>query len=305
MKIDHLHCIDLDQPSREGFRKFISSWLYQDDQLTFIVDPGPLSTIPHLLKELRRIGVGQLDYILLTHIHIDHAGGTGALLQKFPTAEVICHPQGIRHLITPDKLWQGSRQVLGGLAAVYGKIAPVPENQIRFAETLAEGRIRVYQTPGHAQHHCCYLFNELLFGGEVTGVHCAVERGIYLRPATPPRFILEVAEDSLRRMIELQPRYLVIAHHGLVEPALRYLETGLNQLRLWVKGVLELSESKKDFSDYEFMVWLLRNDQNFANLGQLAADLQARERYFLGNSLRGMKEYVDQLSPEQRRVLQS
>ena len=304
MILDRLQCIDLDQPSLEGFRKFISCWLYRDEQLTLVVDPGPLSTIPRLLSELHRAGVSRLDYILLTHIHIDHAGGAGALLREFPTAEVICHPQGIRHLIAPEKLWQGSQQVLGKLAAIYGEIVPVPEERIRCADSLAEGRIKVFQTPGHAQHHCCYLLDDLLFGGEVAGVHCAVADGIYMRPATPPRFFLEVAEDSLKRMIEQQPRYLVIAHHGLVEPALTYLETGLRQLRLWVNGVLELIDTKTDFTEDEFLDWLLKHDRNFANFGQLDTDLQVRERYFLGNSLRGMKEYVEQLSAAQRRQLQ-
>jgi len=303
MNLDHLHCIDLDQPSLEGFRKFISCWLFRDDKLTFVVDPGPLSTIPNLLKELARFGIENLDYILLTHIHIDHAGGAGALLQEFPDAGVICHPQGIRHLIAPEKLWQGSQSVLGRLAAVYGEIVPVPEERINYTESLAAGRIRVFQTPGHAQHHCCYLIDELLFGGEVAGVHCAVEGGIYLRPATPPRFNLEVALDSLQRMIDLQPRTLVIAHHGRVEPAVDYLNIAAKQLKLWVKGVVELADSNTDFSEYEFMDWLLRNDPNFANFGRLAADLQARERYFFGNSLRGMKEYVEQLSAGQRRML--
>ena len=76
-----LSCIDLDQPSLEGFRKFISCWLYQDETLTFVVDPGPLSTIPKLLAELQAKQVENLDYILLTHIHIDHAGGTGEFLK--------------------------------------------------------------------------------------------------------------------------------------------------------------------------------------------------------------------------------
>ena len=86
-------CIDLDLPSQPGFRKFISSWLYRNNGLTFLVDPGPLATLPHLLTELRRLGVKQLDYIFLTHIHIDHAGGCGALLAAFPDAQVICHPE--------------------------------------------------------------------------------------------------------------------------------------------------------------------------------------------------------------------
>src|SRR6056297_1613601 len=112
----NLTCIDLDQPDHEGFRRFISSWLHRDKRLGFLVDPGPLSTIPHLLAELDKAGVERLDLILLTHIHIDHAGGTGALLDRYPEAKVVCHPDGIPHMIDPAQLWQGSLKVLGDLA---------------------------------------------------------------------------------------------------------------------------------------------------------------------------------------------
>ena len=84
MDITKLHCIDLDQPRLEGFIKFISAWIYQGDNCTLLVDPGPLSSIPVLLEGLERLGVDSLDYILLTHIHIDHAGGQGNCLSLFP-----------------------------------------------------------------------------------------------------------------------------------------------------------------------------------------------------------------------------
>ena len=303
MNRENLHCIDLDQPSLEGFRQFISCWLYRDDDLAFVVDPGPLCTIPHLLTELGRVGITHLDYILLTHIHIDHAGGTGALLKAFPGAEVVCHPQGIRHLADPEKLWLGSQQVLGPLAVVYGEIVPVPKEKILFSEKLNKGGIQVFLTPGHAQHHCCFLLDDLLFGGEIVGVHCKIDRGVYLRPATPPRFLLEVATDSIHRMIDLQPRYLVIAHHGLVEPAVKYLEIGLNQLSLWVQGVIELADSPAGLDEGNFCAWLRTHDPIYANFDQLASDIKKRETHFLGNSLRGMKEYVEQLNAEQRRIL--
>lgn len=300
MPLANLSCIDLDQPSLEGFRKFISSWLYQEDGLCFLVDPGPLSTIPHLLCELRKKNVEKLDYILLTHIHIDHAGGTGALLKEFPSARVICHPQGGKHLAAPEKLWQGSRQVLGRLAEIYGEILPVPEARLGFAEQLDTRGIRAVLTPGHAQHHCCYQFGDLLFAGEAAGVHSPVAEGIYMRPATPPRFILEVAVDSLQRLIALQPKQLVFAHYGLVEAAVTHLELGLKQLRLWVQGVILNGLSSVNFHEDVFFNWLLEHDENYRNIGQLEKDIFARERYFLGNSLRGMTEYVEGLTATQK-----
>ena len=289
-------------PPLQGFDRFIGIWLYTGAP-AFLVDVGPAATSASLLKALGDLAIDHLDYLLLTHIHIDHAGGTGELLKFYPQAKVICHPQGSKHLVAPENLWQGSKKVLGKLAEAYGEIIPVPEANIEFAEQLGATGIRCFLTPGHAQHHCCYLFDDLLFGGEVTGVHCQVANGIYMRPATPPKFILEIALDSVQRMIDLQPRYLVIAHYGLVEPAVEYLKIGREQLNLWVKGAakhidLETEDFKKKTFD-----WLMANDLYFQNIDQLDEDIRARERYFLDNSLRGMNEYVASLDETTRQLL--
>jgi glyoxylase-like metal-dependent hydrolase (beta-lactamase superfamily II) len=303
MGIRSLVCIDLDQPRLEGFRQFISSWLCVTDSCTLVVDPGPLSTIPRLVAELRRQGISRLDYILLTHIHIDHAGGTGALLREFPGAMVICHPEGIRHLIEPEKLWQGSQKVLGTLAGIYGEIVPVPAENILFSEDLEDGEVRAFLTPGHAVHHCCYLVGDLLFAGEVAGVRCELPDGdIFIRPATPPRFILEVALNSLDRMIALAPRRMVFAHYGLVETAGEHLLIAREQLLLWVRCVASLPVDTPNRE--EAVAELLRQrDPYYGNVSLLPEDIGARERYFLGNTLRGMADYVDSLPDEGRQAL--
>lgn len=305
MNLQNLHCIDLDQPKLEGFRKFMSAWLYLSEELCFVVDPGPLSSMPHLLAEIRRFGATRIDYILLTHIHIDHAGGTGALVREFPEAQVICHPEGTRHMVAPEKLWQGSLKVLGPMAEAYGEIVPVPAENIHFAENLGDSGIRVFETPGHAQHHLCILFEDLLFAGEVAGVRSEVAEGIYMRPATPPRFMLEVALDSIDRMIALAPRYLVIAHYGLVEPALQYLRIGRKQFTLWVRGVAETLSVPEAEREQALFEWLQQHDENYRNITQLPPDIFARERYFLGNTRRGMQEYVEGLTEEERREIVS
>lgn len=303
MNLNDLTCIDLDQPSLEGFRRFISSWLCRGDGFTLLVDPGPLSTIPLLIDTLRAHGVERLDYVLLTHIHIDHAGGTGALLQAFPEAVAICHPDGIRHMIAPEKLWEGSRKVLGALAETYGEIVPVPAERIRFEENIGGTGVRSFLTPGHAQHHCSFLLDDLLFAGEVAGVRCAVPDGIFMRPATPPRFIQEVALDSIDRMIALAPRRMIFAHHGLTENAAEHLRIARSQLLLWVSGVAATAGPEGPAREAALVAWLLEHDAQYRNVTQLPPDIQARERHFFGNTLRGMAEYVDGLSADERRKL--
>lgn len=298
MKKKNPFCIDLDQPVLEGFRKFISSWFYQGEGFTLLVDPGPLSTIKHLCSELRQQGVTRLDYVLLTHIHIDHAGGTGALLKEYPGAEVICHPEGIRHLVAPEKLWEGSRKVLGPLADAYGEIVPVPEKRIQFVENIGETGVRAYLTPGHAQHHCSYMVEDLLFAGEVAGVRCELPHNIFMRPATPPRFILNVALESIDKMIGLAPERMVFAHYGMVDSALHHLHLARKQLLLWVGGVAATAGASA--REEALVAWLLEHDKHYQNVNLLPKDIQARERYFLGNTLRGMIEYVDSLTEEER-----
>lgn len=303
MAISKLVCIDLDQPQLEGFRQFISSWLCVTDSCTFVVDPGPLTTIPHLVAELRQQGVNRVDYILLTHIHIDHAGGTGALLREFPEAVVICHPEGIRHLIEPEKLWQGSQKVLGKLADIYGEIVAVPAESILFSEEINGGEIRAYLTPGHAVHHCSYLVDDLLFAGEIGGVRCDVPDALFVRPATPPRFILEVALNSIDRMIALEPKRMVFAHYGLVETAVEHLTIAREQLLLWVRCVAAVSDEVGDKREERLIDLLRERDPYYRNVSLLPGDIAVRERYFLGNTLKGMAEYVDSLPEEGRRTL--
>ena len=302
MNVNQLKCINLDQPRLEGFRNFISSWYIETDGFCAVVDPGPLSTIPVLVNHLRELQVDEIDYIFLTHIHIDHAGGTGELLKYFPQTKVICHPDGIRHMIAPEKLWQGSLSVLGETAEIYGEIVPVAETAISYAEDIGTTGVKVYKTPGHAPHHVCYAYKDLLFGGEIAGVHIPVEQGRYMRPATPPKFIYEVARDSIDKMIALNPRYLVIAHHGLVEPAVSYLETARRQLSLWVKAVAvtdHITASQRDEVIYD---WLLNNDPAFSGIERLEADIYARERYFMSNSLRGIRQYFESLPVEEQQA---
>jgi len=129
----NLYDIQLDLKGT-NFTSTLSSWVYKDDDLCFIVDTGPTSVIDSLKLALNKIGFekNDLKYIFLSHIHMDHAGGVGELIKYFPKAHVICHPKGIKHLINPKKLWEGSLKVLGKVAELYGEIIPIPEDRISY-----------------------------------------------------------------------------------------------------------------------------------------------------------------------------
>jgi len=302
--------IDLDQ-ELPGQRRFISCWLVVTPGLVFIVDPGPPSTADHLLGELERLGVTRLDFILLTHVHLDHAGCTARVLARWPEARVICHEKGRRHLVDPARLWEGSRAVLGAKAEVYGEPIPVPSGAIGdFAEIRDRG-LGVVATPGHASHHLAFTHGDGIFLGECAGTFSDLGRGsrsedYYLRPATPPRFVLETALASLERVLALDPfpKQLFFGHHGKFTGDTRGLiRVAARQLSLWVEIVRAqrdmlagLPHSEQPAHEEELMhrlrTALHRVDFHYARGDQLPPDMRERERDFSRQTLHGILDYL-------------
>ena len=305
-----LYLIDLDQDF-PGQRRFISCWVSVSDDLVFIVDPGPPSTADHLIARLEDLGVSRLDFILLTHVHLDHGGCTALILNRWPEARVVCHEKGRPHLIDPTRLWRGSREVLGHKAEVYGEPDPVPKAALADIDTLARCGVETIPTPGHAAHHVAFRYGENLFLGESAGTFSDLGAGpageeYYLRPATPPRFFPDVARDSLERLLALDPlpRRVLFAHYGEFTGDIRRLLTvARDQLILWVAtadGVLAdlrgLPHSEQPTDQEEFMdmitVRLTRDDPHFARGVALPADIRERERDFTRQTLWGILGYL-------------
>jgi glyoxylase-like metal-dependent hydrolase (beta-lactamase superfamily II) len=291
--LDDLYLVDLDQPL-EGFRNFIGCWIYQLDGITILVDPGPRSTIPVLINALKTKGIQKIDYILLTHIHVDHAGGAGLVLKDFPDARVICHSQGIRHLIDPLKLWEASKKVLGHVADVYGEIAAIPAGNIGYQDFIEAGRvnIRVFQTPGHASHHLSYQIGELLFAGEVAGIHYPLQEGLYLRLATPPVFRYEIFRASLEKAANLDISHICFGHYGYCREVRKVFDTALHQLDNWLALVEKHFRRGSEPFEEKVFADLLENDKGLTYYAGLPVDVQAREKYFSMNSINGMREYL-------------
>jgi glyoxylase-like metal-dependent hydrolase (beta-lactamase superfamily II) len=291
--LDNLSLVDLDQPL-EGFRNFIGCWIYQVEGTVILVDPGPRSTVPVLLNALKTKGVGKIDYILLTHVHVDHAGGAGLLLSDFPEAKVICHPHGIRHMVDPKKLWENSKKVLGHVAETYGEIAAIPERNIGYQDFIPAGKtnICVLQTPGHAPHHLSFKIGPILFAGEVAGVHYPLQEGLYLRLVTPPVFEYEIFKASLEKVSTLNISHICFGHYGHRCEVKEVFETALHQLDNWLAIVEKhLRQGSEPFEEKVFAN-LLENDRGLSYYTALPADIQSREKYFSMNSIKGMREYI-------------
>ena len=303
-EFNDLFLIDLPQKMR-GYRRFTSSWVIKEGNSAVLVDVGPASTIPLLKRSLDSLGVRRVDYILLTHIHIDHAGGTGDLLKFYPDARVVVNEKGEKHLINPEKLMEGSRKVLGeSIVGVYGEIKPVPaDNMHRGVIEFAGNEIQVIKTPGHAVHHQSYVFEKYLFAGEAAGVFHRFEElseqtgkdTYYARPATPPRYIYEVAEESARKLLEVGAKHICYGHFGMAD-AKKRIEEYLDQQKLWFETALDFTRQHPEMSDREIIAEvrkvLMEKDELISRFNLLDDDVKEREDYYINNALLGMVGYA-------------
>jgi glyoxylase-like metal-dependent hydrolase (beta-lactamase superfamily II) len=208
-----------------------------------LIECGPALTVDHVIAALRSLGLepGDLAYLVLTHVHLDHAGGAGSIAAAFPDAKVVVSELGARHLHDPGRLNRSAQQVYGPLFdTVYGACRPTEHDRILGVGDgheldLGGGRIlELLATPGHAKHHLGVHDHGTgaIFSGDSVGVK--LPGMTVIRPATPPAdFHLGAALESLRRYREREPGRLYLAHYGAVDPPDAALAEAEERLRLW------------------------------------------------------------------------
>ncbi len=214
-----------------------------------LVDPGPSTALSHLETELERKGIRFADVgaLLLTHIHLDHAGATGPILKRHPHIDVFVHARGAPHMIDPSKLLSSAGRLYGqDMDRLWGEVLPVPQQRIRVlegGETIhAAGReVRVEYTPGHASHHVSYLdvASRIAFVGDTAGIRRG--SGQFVMPATPPPDIdLEVWRESERRILVWDPDMLFLTHFGPWHGARQHFQAMDDNLGGWNRSVQRL-----------------------------------------------------------------
>jgi len=230
----------------------IAAALLESNGHRAIVDPGPESTYPTLRGRLqsRGLSVAQLDAILLTHIHLDHAGATGSLVRDNPRLAVYVHTLGAPHIIDPSRLLASAARLWPEtLHQLFGETLPVPKENLRILEggetlTLGARKLQVAYTPGHASHHVSYFdaAEGVAFVGDTTGIR--IDNGSYILPATPPPDInLEIWDDSFAAILARRPSRLFLTHFGFAGNPAEHIDAFRKRLHRWADLAAEALRS--------------------------------------------------------------
>lgn len=247
-----------------------------------LVDPGPSTCLASLERTLETQGMtlGDVSAILLTHIHLDHAGATGTIVARHPHIEVFVHERGAGHLVDPAKLIDSASRYFGpvNMARFWGEIVPVPQERLRVLQggerVQAGGRnFDVLYTPGHAHHHVTYLDRSsgIALVGDVAAMR--IKSGDVIPPTVPPDFDLDLWIDSIERVGALRPDTIFLTHFGPVADVQPHLQSAVENLR-WAVGLVEES-LRVDATDAErseaFGKRLRRDLLRTADTGLIAA----------------------------------
>jgi glyoxylase-like metal-dependent hydrolase (beta-lactamase superfamily II) len=241
----HLSLLDLRHLGRE---RVIGSYLLETTDGPALFDCGPTTCVPELKARLAERGLDLQDirHLLLSHIHLDHAGATGVLVREHPELQVHVSEVGAPHLIDPERLERSARRLYGDeFDTLWGELAPVPEENVHVVGSEVLG-LECFPTPGHASHHVCYLDGDgTLYAGDAAGVRIQPARFV-LPPTPPPEVDLEAWDATLYEIAKRQPQRLALIHFGVAEDVDRHLAEMRARLGEWAERVRD-GASEEEF----------------------------------------------------------
>ncbi|MCC6259643.1 MAG: MBL fold metallo-hydrolase [Anaerolineales bacterium] len=274
----------------------IASYLMRGKDAIVLIESGPGSTLPALTAALANLALSPRDitHVLLTHIHLDHAGAAGWLSRQ--GAEIYVHPNGAAHLLNPEKLIASATRIYGErMEMLWGEFLPVEQNQLKVpkdAEEISIGNLNFLpvNTPGHADHHYAYLFEDLCFSGDVGGVR--IPGFPYLRaPMPPPELHFGKWRASIQRLQALKFKRIAPTHFGIYDDAawhLQSLQKNLDAAENWLEGVMPKNPSIEELRE-EFTRWMETQAREEALSADVVESFQLANP--LGMSADGLARY--------------
>jgi glyoxylase-like metal-dependent hydrolase (beta-lactamase superfamily II) len=273
--------IDLHHAGRE---RSVACYVLDTDDGPALFDCGPATTIAALKSGLADQGLELADvrHLLLSHIHLDHAGAAGVLVREHPALQVHVSEIGAPHLIEPERLERSARRLYGGsFDVLWGELAPVPSENVHVVGERVVG-LDCFPTPGHASHHVSYLDRDgTLYAGDAAGVRIPPGR-VVLPPAPPPEFDLQAWQQTLDELERRDPQRLALIHFGMAENPQRHLAELSLELYDWADFV------RGGASEEEFVAYV---HAELADAGESIEDWDGAMPIW--QSYRGLKRWAD------------
>jgi len=280
---------------------FISGYIILTDYHNFInIEQGPASKAGALIKKIRENGFTEESklYLFVTHIHLDHAGSLGHLLNEFEDAVAYIHPRGIKHMVNPDKLWNATKKALGPVADIYGEPLPSPAGKVAYLEDGAsieiDGEVfRIVYTEGHASHHqSVYWVNEkAMFVGDSAGLH--IMEYDYSIPTSVYPFNYKKYLEGLDKMISYGPEVLMYPHYGVDEGGVDSLRRHKEIVSEW----FEIVQNNLDKGISEIINEIRKKDSVFNKVYEELKDNPVISQ-LIKISIRGMLAEAERLKQE-------
>lgn len=300
-----------------GQPEFAGCYIMESRGEVAVIESNTNHGISYILKTLQALDykTSQVKYVILSHIHLDHAGGAGLLMQKFPEATLLLHSRGVRHMVDPQKLITSVMQVYGEeqYRVMYGDIQPVPETRIQPAgegDEILLGRraLKIFDAPGHAKHHI-FIYDALsgsVFSGDSFGIgypKFSFGDSRLLFPSTSPtQFDPKAAMETYQKIMLLNPRQILLTHFGTFDQ----IDNGFKQLSSWIDYSVNIAGAHYEdgFRGEELTgrlvsdLWVKMND-DVVSLRE--SELTPEEREFLKIDVeinaQGLAHYIETLSP--------
>jgi len=224
------------------------------DKISVLIEPGPAAIIPAIQKAVKELDLNNMEYIIPTHIHLDHAGAMGSLLQLFPQTKAVVNPQAVEHVVDPARLIKSTKMAFGDdFDTIYGKIIPVPQSRLKIVQDndridLGNRELVFIHTPGHAPHHIA------IFDKKTKGLFCGEALGLIYSPGAPPlpavappSFDPDIYLNNMMHLKELRPEFLFYSHGGVGKEPEKLISNVKENTRIIGDAVLRFS--KQDETD--------------------------------------------------------